>query len=103
LPQTVEYWDRVYWYAHHGRAIPLAESAHRLLPQGMPYAGGVPGRGRVLTGFLEPSAYCGALVLPLAAVGLLSPRRDRWLWLGFLLLGLALWTKTPAADWLARL
>jgi hypothetical protein len=103
LANSGELWNRVHWYAHRIRSIAPAESLHRLVPQVMPYAVGVSGRGRLEPSFLEPSAYGGALLFPLAVTGLLSRWRSRWFFLAAGLGALAIWTKTAAADALARL
>ncbi len=103
LPHTQEHFLRMNWYAKQSRSVPGPQSLARLTPQVVPYAVGVSGRGRVLEGFHEPSAYAGALLFPLAFAGLFARNRDRWFFLGVGALGLAVWTKTPAADALAKL
>lgn len=103
LPHTGELLNRTAWYAHQRRSIAPEESLLRLLPQAIPYAVGVSGHGRMAPGFVEPSAYAGSLLFPLALAGLFSRCRSRWFFLAIGLAGLAIWTKTTAADALAKL
>jgi hypothetical protein len=103
LPQTAEHVFRVSWYAHAVRSVSGAESLRRLAPQLVPYAMGVSGHGRLMDDFVVPSAYAGSLLFPFAVAGLLSRRRARWFFLGLLLLGLAVCTKTVVADLLTKL
>jgi hypothetical protein len=91
------------WYALQKRSVPAGESLFRLAPQIVPYGVGVDGMSSVKPGFLVPSSYAGALLLPFAAVGLASRRRERWFFLALGLAGLAVCAKTAAADWIARL
>jgi hypothetical protein len=103
LSQTFEHALRATWYAHQPRSVPLGTSLFRLVPQIVPYAVGVAGHGRQLDSFTEPSAYAGSLLFPFALAGLFSRCRSRWFFLVLGLLGLAVWTKTAAADAVARL
>jgi hypothetical protein len=103
LPSTAEHVFRNAWYAHSRRSVEAAESVFRLVPQIVPYAVGVDGHSRVKTGFLMPSAYAGALLLPFAFSGLFARRRERWFFLGLGLLALSVCTKTAAADWITKL
>lgn len=103
LPHTAELANRTAWYAHQRRSIDPAQSLSRLPPHAMPYAVGVSGHGRQMGEFLEPSAYAGSLVFPLAIAGLLGRARVRWFFLILGIAGLAVWTRTPAADALAKL
>jgi hypothetical protein len=103
LSQTYEHALRTTWYAHQPRSVPWRTSLFRLVPHVLPSAVGIAGHGRQLDGFTEPSAYAGSLLFPLALAGLFSRCRSRWFFLGLGLLGLAVWTKTPAADAIARL
>ncbi len=103
LPLTAEQAFRKAWYAHSPRAAPWRECWLRLQSQVSPYIVGVDGQGRVREGFLLPAAYGGALLLPLAAGGLLARRRERWFFAGIAVLGLGVCLKTPAADWITRL
>jgi hypothetical protein len=103
LPQTVEHADRKAWYATLKRSVPGPESIARLAPQVVPYSVGVAGEGRVMDGFVEPSAYAGLLLFPLALVGLFSRARARWFFLGLGLFCLSVCVKTPTADLLTKL
>ncbi len=103
LPHTHEHFLRKHWYAKQPRSLPASESLGRLTPQVVPYAVGVSGHGRLAEGFIEPSAYAGALLFPLAFSGLFARGRARCFFVGIGLLGLAVWTKTAVADALAKL
>lgn len=103
LPQTTSYVMRKYWYAHTKRSLPWEENLTRLVPQVVPYAVGVSGHGRVRGGFIEPSAYAGSVLFPLAFAGLFSRRRARWFFIGLGLLCLAICAKTGAADLITKL
>jgi hypothetical protein len=104
LPHTVEHAIRSVSYAHSERSVSLEESVRRSIPDVVPYAFGVSGRGRMAIGFGEPAAYAGAIVFPLAIVGLLSAQREKWPFLIFGFLGAALWARMPiVADAVARL
>jgi hypothetical protein len=56
-----------------------------------------------MDGFVEPSAYAGALLFPFAFAGVFARTRCRSFFLLAGLLGLAVWTKTAAADVVAKL
>ena len=103
LPHTLEHPLRKFWYASQPRSLPPGQSLSRLTPQVMPYAVGVSGQGRLMEGFIEPSAYGGALLFPLAFAGLFARCRERWIFVALGLLGLAVAVKTPVADALAKL
>jgi hypothetical protein len=103
LPSTAEHVLRSTWYAHSKRSVEVASSAFRLVPQLVPYVVGVAGHGRVRPGFVVPSAYAGALLMPFAFGGLFARRRDRWFFVGLGFLALAVCVKTAAADWITRL
>ena len=103
LPHTLEHPLRKFWYASQPRSLPPAQSLSRLTPQVMPYAVGVSGQSRLVEGFIEPSAYGGALLFPLAFAGLFARGRERWIFAALGLLGLAVAVKTPVADALAKL
>jgi Bacterial membrane protein YfhO len=103
LPRTTQHRFRTAWYAHQKRSEPPTAVGSRALPQIVPYALGVAGRGRTLPGTELPSSYAGSLVLALAAAGLAGRCRERWFFLGLGLASLAVGLKTPAADWLASL
>lgn len=103
LPVTYEHLLRTGWYALQKRSVAWTDSAFRLAPQIVPYAVGVDGRGRVLDGYIVPSAYAGAVLYPFAIAGLFARRRERWFFLGLGLAALAVCVKTAAADWIAKL
>jgi len=103
LPLTTQHRFRKAWYAHQKRSEPAAAVGRRALPQVVPFALGVAGRGRALPGTELPSSYAGSLVLALGVAGLLGRSRERWFFLGLGLAALAVCVKTPAADGLAKL
>jgi hypothetical protein len=104
LPHTLEHAMRSVLYAHSDRSVSFPESLRRSIPDVVPYAFGVSGRGRTAIGFGEPAAYAGAVLFPLAIVGLLSAQREKWPFLVFGFLGAALWARLPiVADAVARL
>jgi hypothetical protein len=70
----------------------------------MPWAFGVSGRGDVAPGFELPASYAGALVFPLALVGLGSRRKEKWVFLGLSAAGILLHARLLiVADALASL
>ena len=95
LPHTAEHFVRSGWYAHIKKSVSAPESLRRSILDVMPYAFGVSGRGRSAIGFGEPAAYVGAVLLPLALVGLASRRREKWGLLAVTFLGLAMWARLP--------
>ncbi len=103
VPHTLEHFVRTTWYAHQPRSRSWPESLGRLVPQLMPYAVGVSGHGRLMDGFIEPSAYAGALLFPFAVTGVFARIRCRWFFLATGLFGLAVWAKTVVADAVAKL
>ncbi len=103
VPHTLEHFVRTTWYANQPRSRSGAEILRRLVPQISPYAVGVSGHGRLMDGFIEPSAYAGALLFPFAFSGIFARLRDRWFFLLAGLFGLAVWTKTAMADAVAKL
>jgi hypothetical protein len=103
LPHTHEHFVRAGWYAFQPRSRPAAENLERLVTQVVPYAVGVSGHGRLMDGFIEPSAYAGALLFPFALSGVFARSRERWFFVLAGLFGLAVWIKTPAADAIAKL
>ncbi len=86
LPQTWEHFIRSQHYAHVRKSFPIRESIRHALPNVMPYAYGVSGKGAGVPGFVEPSSYAGSLLWSFALLGFFSQRRERWplLALGFL-------------------
>jgi hypothetical protein len=103
VPHTLEHFVRTTWYAHQPRSRAWPEILDRVAAQAAPYAVGVSGQGRLLPGFMEPSAYAGALLFPFAFSGVFARFRGRGFFLLAGLAGLAVWTKTAAADWVAKL
>jgi hypothetical protein len=85
LPHTQEQFFRSAVYAHARKSFPLWESLRHASLNVTPYGYGVSGFGEAVDGFAEPSAYGGSLLWPLALLGLLSGRREKW---GFLALGI---------------
>lgn len=102
-PLTAEHAIRTLFYAHAKRSVAWPAVLQRLTAQAVPWSFGVSGHGRLQPGFEVPAAYSGALLLPLAATGALGSRRCRWFFLGLAAAVLAVCTKTPAADLLAKL
>ena len=103
VPHTLEHFVRTTWYANQPRSWGWPETLRRLVPQVSPYAVGVSGHGRLMDGFIEPSAYAGALLFPFAFSGIFARLRERWFFLLAGLFGLAVWTKTVMADAVAKL
>ncbi len=103
LPHTLEHFVRTTWYAHQPRSRSGEEIVTRLAAQVVPYSVGVSGHGRLMDGFIEPSAYAGALLFPFALSGVFARARERWFFLLAGLFGLAVWIKTPMADAIAKL
>jgi hypothetical protein len=91
------------------QSVPAAEAARRLLPDLLPFAHGIYGKSPVQTarddGSGMPLGYGGAVLFPLAAVGLGAAReRGRAIFLAFALAGLAYGASTPLLhDVTARL
>jgi hypothetical protein len=98
LPHTAEHALRSSWYAHVDKSVSVAESLRRSIPNVVPYGHGVSGAGKTAIGFGEPAGYAGAVLLPFAAVGLFSRRREKWPILLLGLLGLALWARFPGVT-----
>jgi hypothetical protein len=103
VPHTVEHFVRANWFARQPRSRAWDEVLERLVTQVSPFVVGVSGHGRLRPGFIEPSAYAGALLFPFAFSGLFARFRERSFFLLAGLAGLAVWTKTPAADAVAKL
>jgi hypothetical protein len=104
LPYTAEQVIRSVSYAHSDRSASPEESLRRSIPDVVPYGLGVSGKSRMPMGFGEPAAYAGAILFPLAFIGILSARREKWPLLVIGLLGAALWARLPVvADAVARL
>jgi hypothetical protein len=104
LPHTREHGLRARVYSEADRSAPLATSARHLLQNAMPWAFGVSGRGDVVPGFELPASYAGALVFPLALVGLGARRKEKWVFLAFSVAGVLLHARALfVADALAAL
>jgi membrane protein YfhO len=93
LPKTYEHFFRSTFVAHQKMALPPATSLRRAATSLVPYAYGASGLGSRAPEILEPAAYAGTLLLPLALLGLAGRRRERWPFLATGLLGLALFTR----------
>ena len=103
LPQTVEHHFRSTYFAHLKKSLAPGVSLSRTATSLVPYAYGVSGLGKSgQAGIVEPAAYAGTILLPLALLGLASRRREKWPLLFAGLLGLALFTRlvgvTDALD-----
>jgi membrane protein YfhO len=102
LPHSAEYAARRAALAE-GRprqSVPAGEAARRLRPAILPFAHGIYGRSPVQErrqdGSGMPLGYAGAVLFPLAAVGAFGRRpRERWIFLGLFLAGLAYGASTP--------
>ena len=104
IPHTWEHAFRTSWYSHATRSVSPLQSARRALPILLPYAYGESGHGFLAENFGIPAAYAGALVFPLAAVGLFTRNAHRGALLALGLVGLALWTRLAGVtDLIARL
>ncbi len=90
LPHTVEHYFRRAYYAHARRSMPVADSIRRAVPNLMPFYYGFSGKGLVIEGYHEPTAYAGSVLWPFAALGLFSRRREKWAILLIGLLGIAI-------------
>ena len=102
LPHTVEHPWRKALYANEPRAERAGESLFRLVSQVVPYAVGVVGHGNQVPTH-ETTAYAGALLFPFAVTGLFARGRERWFFVLLGLAGLAVATRTFAAQALAWL
>src|SRR5262249_20246675 len=93
LPHTQQAVNRSAWWAHQKKSVDLDLAVYRSARNFLPYASGLdelrPATGRVDL----PAGYAGALVLPLAIVGLLSRRREKWVFALLTAFGLALWAR----------
>ncbi len=98
LLQSDGYRMRVQVYARSERSAPLAVSLKRSLKNAVPYAFGSPQSGQERPEFAGAAGYAGALLLPLAVVGLLSSKREKWPLLLAGGLGLAAWARFPVVN-----
>jgi Bacterial membrane protein YfhO len=103
VPHSAEYGERRAALAEGrgGQSVPAVEAARRVLPAILPFAHGIYGKSPVQDarhdGSGMPLAYAGAVLFPLAIVGLggRARLRDRWILLGFLLAGVAYGASAP--------
>jgi len=95
LRQTYEFWFRSEWWAHQKKSLPWARALETLQQIGIPWAFGLPGHGRMAQGAQVPQAYLGALLLPFAAAGAASKRREKWPLFAIALLGFGAWAHLP--------
>jgi hypothetical protein len=104
LPHTQQAVSRSSFYSQQRKSVDLDLSLYRSGRNFLPYATGL-GELRPATGTINiPAAYAGALVLPLALVGLLSRRREKWGFVILLVFGLALWARLGGVtDLVSRL
>ncbi len=95
LPKSQELLDRTQAHEPSGEAA-LQERFRHSLTFLVPYAYGVSGQGRVESYLARPAGgYAGSLLLALAFVGLGARRRERWLLLLYVFLGLSLFVGLP--------
>jgi hypothetical protein len=90
LPATLEHAYRSKVFSTERKSLPWRDSVRQMAAEAVPYAFGVSGVSQVAVGFNEPRGYVGSALWPLAAVGLLSRRREKWAFLVFGALGLTL-------------
>jgi hypothetical protein len=95
LPHTFEYFFRHNWYARADRSDPLSKSLMRIPQIAIPYAFGNSGHGEFTKGEGPSVGYAGAMLLPLAALGMFSKRKEKWVILALGVVGFALWAKVP--------
>ncbi len=98
VPQTSAWLDRLGRPAGPPEAVSLAESLRWSARNILPYAFGVSGHGKLAGYFGLPAAYGGALLFPLAALGLASRRRERWAFVTLAAIGLALWAQLAGVS-----
>lgn len=103
VPYSAEYAARRAALAHGrgGQSVAASEAARRLLPAVLPFAHGIYGKSPVQEwrqdGSGMPLGYAGAVLFPLAALGLISrPRSREWsIFLGVFVAGLAYGASAP--------
>ena len=98
VTRTAEYRMRVEWYAKAERSVALPVSLERSIKCIVPYAFGSWRSGGEKAGFAGPAGYAGAILLPLAIVGLFSARRERWPFLIMVFLGFSAWARLPVVN-----
>ena len=106
IPHSAEYRVRQAALASGGatQSVSVGQAVPRLLPDILPFAHGIFGKSPVQTSRADgsgmPLGYSGAVLFPLAFIGLLSRRRessadDRHLFLGFCVVGLLAGASAP--------
>ena len=104
VPHTWAHAVRSVSYASATKSVSLTESFDLSIRNFLPFVYGVSGHGEIAHGSGLPAGYAGSLLVPLAALGLASRRREKWAFLILLLLGLALWARlSGVADLAGRL
>ncbi|MGH9399826.1 MAG: YfhO family protein [Thermoanaerobaculia bacterium] len=98
LPHTVEHAVRSQVYAKSDRSIPVGRSLERAVKNVMPYAFGVHGKSAEDPFFIGPAGYAGSILFPLAVLGLLSRRREKWPLLIAGGVGVATWARFPVVN-----
>jgi hypothetical protein len=108
MPQTIDHSYRVNVYAFQKKSIPIADALRHLEFQFVPFLSGDPAvphewPRKPLDGFPN-NAYPGSVLLPVAMLGLWSCRREKWLALLFVVIGLLLGNNiAPFADMVGHL
>lgn len=99
LVRTVEYTIRANWYAKADRSVPFPTSLARSAKNLVPFAFGAWqfGAGED-PAFAGPAGYAGSVIVPLAVVGALSKRRERWTFFLMGFLGAAAWARLPIVN-----
>ena len=102
LPKTAVFHERSAFSAagrKSTQSVPAGESARRLLPAVLPFSHGIYGRSPVQDQRHDasgmPFAYSGAILFPLAALGVAGRRRGRYVFLGFFVAGLGYGASAP--------
>lgn len=104
MPHTPQAAFRSAVFSTLKKSVGLGVSLHRSARNVLPFALGLYRLGAADEMVVLPAAYAGALVLPLAAVGLLSRRREKWAFLTVAFLGLAMWARLAGvADLVSRI
>ncbi len=104
LPQTLEHLSRSL-YPGASRSGSIAESLAHAEQNVVPYSFGISGKSDIVAGgYHEPTSYAGSVVWPLTILGLLSRRREKWIWVLIGALGFAAQARLVGfADLLASL
>jgi len=93
LPHTQQASFRAAWWAIQKKSVTLPLSLYRSVRNLLPFALGLRKLPAGDEALVLPAAYAGALVYPLAALGLWSRRREKWAFLALALAGLAIWAR----------